>query len=343
MDSFPEQIDLGLRLPTIQNQTIFFAVLNWGLGHATRSIQIIDDLMQNGNEIILFSDGEGGNLLQETFPQLRYHTLTSYNVRYDSKYVLIGLLGQFYKAPKLLRQENREVSHYYDLYKPSIIISDNRYGCYHSGCANYLITHQLLVISQNSFLRNLTKWYINNLLKKFTEIWIPDFKELGLSNAMSSVEIDVPKRYIGFCAPRVSQAIHSEVLILLSGPESRRSLVEAMYHKAIKGSTKKIVFIAGNYLEPQRKSVSENITYFSRLNYKDVLCYIAGADKIVCRSGYTTLIDLFCLGKKNIVCVPTADQPEQEYLADYWTKKGWISMITENEIESKLPKLLEST
>ncbi|MFY7861712.1 MAG: glycosyltransferase [Chitinophagales bacterium] len=343
MDSFPKQIEIGLRLPNIHNQTIFFAVLNWGLGHATRSIPIIDHLIQNGNQVILFSDGEGGNLLQETFPHLRYHTLSSYNVRYDSKYVLIGLLGQFLKAPKLLRQENMEVSYYYDLYKPSIIVSDNRYGCHHPDCLNYLITHQLLVISQNYFFRNLTKWFANNLLRKFSEIWIPDFKELGLSNAMSSAQIDVPKRYIGFCAPKVSQVIHSEVLILLSGPESRRSLVEAMYHKAIKGSTKKIVFIAGNYLNPQQKIVKDNITYFSRLNYKEVLSYIAGADKIVCRSGYTTLIDLYCLGKKNIVCVPTADQPEQEYLADYWTKKGWISMITENEIELKLPNILEST
>jgi predicted glycosyltransferase len=72
------------------------------------------------------------------------------------------------------------------------------------------------------------------------------------------------------------------------------------------------------------------------MKYEETLQYIARAERIVCRSGYSTLIDLYILEKQKIICVPTAGQPEQEYLADYWSEKGWVRTVAESEVEARL-------
>ena len=53
---------------------------------------------------------------------------------------------------------------------------------------------------------------------------------------------------------------------------------------------------------------------------------ILGAETIVCRSGYSTLLDLVVLGR-TAVLVPTVGQPEQEGLARAWSlKHGWTTV-----------------
>jgi hypothetical protein len=64
------------------HQKILFCVLNWGLGHASRSIPIIEALLQKGNEITLASDGMPLALLRHTFPHLPAEELPAYGIRY---------------------------------------------------------------------------------------------------------------------------------------------------------------------------------------------------------------------------------------------------------------------
>ena len=63
------------------------------------------------------------------------------------------------------------------------------------------------------------------------------------------------------------------------------------------------------------------------------------SDKIVCRSGYTTVMDLAHLGKKAFF-IPTPGQYEQEYLAKKFKKEGIIpSCKQENFKIEKLNKI----
>ncbi|MDX1471135.1 MAG: glycosyltransferase, partial [Flavobacteriaceae bacterium] len=62
---------------------ILVAPLNWGLGHATRCIPIIRELIAQGFEPVLASDGDALTLLQREFPQLSYYNLPSYNIKYS--------------------------------------------------------------------------------------------------------------------------------------------------------------------------------------------------------------------------------------------------------------------
>lgn len=66
---------------------------------------------------------------------------------------------------------------------------------------------------------------------------------------------------------------------------------------------------------------------------------IQAANTIVCRSGYSTLINLHLLGVQNIVLIPTPGQSEQEYLAGYWQEKFGAVCVQQKGIEKFIEKL----
>ena len=65
-----------------------------------------------------------------------------------------------------------------------------------------------------------------------------------------------------------------------------------------------------------------------------MLRLITEADIVFCRSGYSTIMDLIALGK-TAVLIPTPGQTEQEYLADYLSKKGYFFSQKQNKFRLK--------
>ncbi|NCA79262.1 MAG: glycosyl transferase, partial [Sphingobacteriia bacterium] len=57
---------------------------------------------------------------------------------------------------------------------------------------------------------------------------------------------------------------------------------------------------------------------------------IVNAPTVICRSGYSTLMDLMTLGKKAVL-IPTPGQTEQEYLAENLKEKGF-KILLQNEL-----------
>lgn len=65
-----------------KSKRILVAPLNWGLGHATRCIPIINALLSEGFTPVIASDGDALNLLKKEFPGLEFHELPSYKIKY---------------------------------------------------------------------------------------------------------------------------------------------------------------------------------------------------------------------------------------------------------------------
>jgi predicted glycosyltransferase len=65
---------------------------------------------------------------------------------------------------------------------------------------------------------------------------------------------------------------------------------------------------------------------------------INAAEIIISRSGYSTLMDILPLGKKCIV-IPTPGQAEQEYLAVWLARQGYLCKASQQDFS--LPHLLE--
>jgi UDP-N-acetylglucosamine:LPS N-acetylglucosamine transferase len=69
-------------------------------------------------------------------------------------------------------------------------------------------------------------------------------------------------------------------------------------------------------------------------NAKDLSQLMINAPTIVCRSGYSTLMDLQHLQKKNYILVPTPGQDEQEYLAQYWNEKFEVKVVQQKDLNA---------
>ena len=180
-------------------KSILIAPLNWGLGHATRCIPIINALIAQNFEPVIASDGAALELLQKEFPNLECIELPSYNIEYSKKrmFFRLKLLLDSPKMMKAIKAENEAIKSIIEAHNIVGIISDNRFGVYNESVPSVFITHQLQVLSGN------TTWLSTKLhqkiIKRFDECWVPDNKNApNLSGKLGHINgMPFTIKYIG--------------------------------------------------------------------------------------------------------------------------------------------------
>ncbi len=324
----------------MQKKKILVAPLNWGIGHATRCIPIIRELEKQHFEAILASDGQALELLKKEFPHLLALELPSYNIRYTIKGDLLKwkLLLNTPRILQAIRKEHKLTQKLVPQYELSGIISDNRFGVRSKKLKkNVFITHQLNVLSGNtSFLSSSIHL---NYIKKFDECWIPDVEDSkNLSGILGHVPV-LPKnvKYIGPLSRLEKREIPViyDFLVLLSGPEPQRSILEDILLEKLKSSEKRILFVRGIIDNEELKNPAPNINIKNFLFGKFLQEAINCSDRIIARSGYTTIMDLAKLQKKAFF-IPTPGQPEQEYLAERLEKLKMAPFCKQKDFEISL-------
>ena len=318
-----------------QNNNLFgksvvvVALLDWGLGHVTRTVPIIKELINKNCHIIAACNPRQKSLLVREFDQIEFVDCEGYDIRYR-KSSLQTRLALIWQIPKILIKINREhrwLSRFLEARKVDLVISDNRYGFFSHKLPSVIITHQLEIKS------GLGRWVdgwansINRrLLSKFKECWIPDFQgnnsiagELSHPRRLPSI----PLRYLGAlsrlepCTSLAPTQKH-QLLVLLSGPEPQRTMLEEKILADAKDiPSTEIILVRG--LPSETSDLANhpsNVQPSNHLPAAELNKAICSADYIVSRSGYTSLMDYLKLGVKSIL-IPTPGQAEQEYLASY--------------------------
>jgi UDP-N-acetylglucosamine transferase subunit ALG13 len=109
-----------------------------------------------------------------------------------------------------------------------------------------------------------------------------------------------------------------DLLFILSGPEPMRSKFEEEVIKHFGASNKKIVLIRGKEESGPLpiKSKLENLEIHHLLGESQLKDMIENTKVIVCRSGYSSIMDYYQLPIVKYI-IATPGQTEQEYLADY--------------------------
>lgn len=303
-----------------KKKKIIIAPLNWGLGHATRCVPIINALIDNNFEPIIGSDGKALEFLKQEFPDLERLQLPSYHIKY-SKNLKLNIVLQFPKIWKAVKKEKEVIRNFIDKNKDVVgIISDNRFGVISKKVPSVYITHQLKVLS--GFTTFLTSFVHQNRIKKFDECWIPDLPDSEFSGKLSKANGIINSKFIGVLS-RFSKeefANKIDILVLLSGPESNRTLFEKKLIDEFKNDSRKIVFVLGKVEKEQKKWHTKNITFFNYLLSNELEQKIKLSNLVVCRSGYSSVMDLAILQKK-VFFIPTKNQSEQEYLAKHLEQK----------------------
>ncbi len=325
------------------------APLDWGLGHATRCIPIIKALLDAGCTVTLAGEKETAELLKNEFPQLEILFLKGYRIRYPRK-GLFFMPKMFLQLPKVLRAIKYEhawlkVQQSVMQGKWDLVISDNRYGLHHPDLNTVIITHQLGIITgMGRYFDNLMIKYTHRWLNAFQQVWVPDFSgDNSLAGILSKPEVMPPSvRYIGPLS-RLTPVKQSpeHVLIMLSGPEPQRSLLERKLRIQASQLNLPVLFVRGLPRSRQQLKKEKNITFVNHLNATELSSAIAKAHFVICRSGYSSIMDLIRMGKKALL-IPTPGQTEQLYLAEYLRNKGWFAVASQHKIDLKLADQLIS-
>ncbi len=304
---------------------ILFCILNWGLGHASRSIPLIQELLKQGVEVILASDGRALQLLQKEFPQLQTIKLPAYNVSYRSKNMVWNIAWQLPKIIRAINQEKKLIKQLIKELKIDAIISDNRFGCYNATIPSIFITHQINIKTPIPFLEKIVNSFNHRFIRQFDACWIPDVEESPrLAGTLSSATAIKKKvDYLGILSrmKRKEISLKYDIIIVLSGPEPQRTFLEEKLIQQLLPLDYKILLISGQTEKHEEKQLSNSVKQISFLTSENLNQAILESRYVICRSGYSSLMDLVALQKKAIL-IPTPGQTEQEYLAKHLQKSG---------------------
>ena len=311
-------------------KTILISPLDWGLGHATRIVPIINFLIDNQYKVIIAGSGNSFEYLKNEFPMLQSLTLPGINIRYSKKKSqILSLLVQLPKFLFNILAEHKSLTRLTKNHSVDIIISDNRYGMWNKKLYNIFITHQLNIKLPKSirFLEGIIHKLNYSLIRRFDICLIPDFQDkLNLSGELSH---PVPKKinalYIGPVSrflnmPAKKQKEHDiDFLGIISGPEKQKSIFRSKMEGFFSAANKNTMLI------PNDTSQIAGSDELSELIFKSKI--------IISRAGFTSVMDYIALNKDAIL-VPTPGQTEQIYLAKYLSDIKLFKRMNQDEIDS---------
>ena len=324
---------------------ICISPIDWGLGHATRCIPLIQALEKLNYEIFIATEGDHETILREAVPNAQFLQLRGYRIKYAKMGMLLPLTI-FFQIPKIIYSIYYEYKWLQKIQKEmqfDIVISDNRFGFFHKNVPSVFITHQLNFQMPYAWATPLFQKIQYAWLKNFRACWIPDMEgENNLSGILANTKFkpSVPIWYMG-CLSRLKQfdknmeAVNKEPIVFLgiiSGPEPQRTLLENLLWTKGNQLNLKFTLVAGTPTIKQAFQQNANATKYPHLSGAELVREINRAEYIICRGGYTTLMELIPFEKK-LILIPTPGQTEQQLLGKVWQEKNWAICYDQSDFK----------
>ncbi|MCF8330860.1 MAG: hypothetical protein K9H84_00245 [Bacteroidales bacterium] len=317
-----------------ETNTVLVAPLDWGLGHATRCIPLIRQLQEQNYDIVLAADGRAWEFLRKEFPNLMLIRLPGYKISYPARgsFILkiLSIIPAFYRT---ILKENRILKRIIKEHNIKAVISDNRYGLWCKKVPSVFLGHQMIIKMPN--MLSWLEWFIHKIsmgfLKRFNECWIPDYQ--GKYNLSGDLAHKYPLpdhfHYIGplsrFHIEREQNKTMDDnepgnhILVILSGPEPQRTVLENKLLNQLENSNQEAIVVRGVTEKEGEYQLTPKIRVIHHAQSGMLNSLILESVLVVCRPGYSSIMDLAATGKK-AVFIPTPGQTEQQYLARYFYK-----------------------
>ena len=325
------------------NIRVLVAPLDWGMGHATRCIPVIREFIEAGCEVIIGTSGKSGIFLKKYFPKLQHIDMPFLKIRFGTYQIFPWYIFQLLKFPVITIREYFFLKQNAGRLRLDLIISDNRYGLFHKDIYSVFITHQLFIRLPAPFrsMQKIFRTITGMMVSRFDQCWIPDLADAdrSLSNRLSHGKISPENHtYIGFLSRFAmtgeAKSTHDDrnydLMVILSGPEPQRTVFEDVIMNQTKDFNIKVVIFRGLPEGNKETKVKGNMTLISHPDDKDFITFIRQTDKIICRSGYSTIMDLIAL-KRHALLVPAPGQTEQIYLASHLSAKGLFLYMSQKD------------
>jgi UDP-N-acetylglucosamine transferase subunit ALG13 len=317
---------------------VAFGVFDWGIGHATRDIPLITELLRT-SEVHIISTGEALTLLKNHFgDRCIYYDVPSVYPPYTKtpffKVKFVFSSGKMIRSLQYARDKSRRIiGTTFDR-----VISDCRYDVYDKPDNSFLINHQLKFKTPLGAERILEKWLASRM-KRYKCVIVPDFEEQNLTGKLSHNLRYISKekiKYIGILSHVKKMDVPEDVeyFISLSGPEPQRTILQ----KKITSQSKELegrIVIAGGNPDSTATSSSDNVAFYGFLGAEQQENIMNRARFIIARPGYTTVMELAELNKNRVLFLPTPGQSEQEYLADYYERQKYFHHVSQYRLKLK--------
>ncbi|MDP3313848.1 glycosyltransferase [Lutibacter sp.] len=132
-----------------------------------------------------------------------------------------------------------------------------------------------------------------------------------------------------------------DIIIVLSGPEPQRSLLEQILIQEFLNFKGTVLMVRGLFKNEPDLRISESFNSINYLIGDQLQDAIIQSKLVISRSGYSTIMDLAVLGKKAFF-IPTPSQKEQLYLAKRMKKLGIAPSCFQHEFTTEKLKQIEN-
>ena len=324
---------------------ILVAPLDWGLGHATRTIPIIDEMLSRGFEVDLAVSGRIGALYKGQFPNLKQTDIPGYNIRYPAHgfEMPLWLIKNGRHLMRVMREEQRIADSLVNENGYDVVFSDNRFGFHSAKAHSVYMTHQLDIAFPGPFSifeKMGIAWHAHEM-RRFDTVWVPDFAEYPgmagkLSHALSRpVEFVGPlSRFAGLHFLNQDFGKKYRYVAILSGPEPLRTSFEKRVLKAFENLSGHHAVIRGLPGDSEMPAVPSNVTLFNHLETPDFAKVVLSAEHLISRPGYSTVMDMVYLGA-DCIFVPTPGQTEQVYLGKMLHRAQMAGLVPQKKLSSE--------
>ncbi|GHT31514.1 glycosyl transferase [Bacteroidia bacterium] len=343
---------------------ILVCPLNWGLGHATRCVPLIRHFLADGKEVVIAADGYPLSFLREEFSELTFIEFLSYRITYSKNNSQVwAMLRCLPNVVAGIVREHRQLKKIVAEQQIDCVLSDNRFGLWHEGVHSIYMTHQLMIKMPRGLrlFEPLAAAVHRFFINKYDVCLVPDEWENGGWAGDLTHRYPLPEnaRFIGILS-RFSSTCHSDesqnplwcegiagqarndrtpkVLAIVSGIEPQRSIFEKILIEELSKKDFQSLIVCG---QPTAHGLqiraSGNASIVSHLSSEEMEFYLQNTPTVICRSGYSSIMDLLTLGCTAIL-VPTPGQTEQEYLAEYLSKEKGFVCVKQSELWEYLRK-----
>ncbi|HRX28456.1 MAG TPA: glycosyltransferase family protein [Saprospiraceae bacterium] len=322
----------------IQNSsrlTILYGVLNWGLGHASRSLPIIRGLINSGHRVLIASDGVALQLLEKSLPGEQFYELPLLDINYQSESEWKNVMSQSLNLFRHIQDDRRFVKKICETENIDLVISDHRLGFCVKGKENVLICHQLNLKAKSKLIESAINRVQLSFLSKFDKILVPDFENHRLSGELSYSKL----KNVSFIEPLSNISLPDssdfkyKYLAILSGPEPKRTILETKLLDIFSQCEDSCCLVRGTE-NAINTEIASNITIYNLCKKEELSNLISQSESLIARCGYSTIMDFYSTIKK-VILIPTPGQPEQEYLATWHLQKGIFKIVLEENLSLK--------
>ena len=330
------------RPETHPRPSLLVAVLDWGMGHATRTLPLIEHARDQGWHVHVASKGYALEWLSGRLRGVEHVTLhhkPGPEISYAKRGNLVKIVRQLPSFLRHVEAERQWTESFVQDHDIQAVFSDNCYGCAHPEVPSVLMSHQLQLPVPSPMKRSARK-VVSHWASAFQEVWVPDVApgDLSLSGALADTDIHPATHYVGVLSRLTKHRLAKPTktwskLGMVSGVEPHRSLMEEALKAWMADTQEPCLLVAG---KPGMPPTQEgHITVWNDPEDHALAGALQQAEVVLCRSGYSSQLDLAALGV-NAILVPTPGQPEQTMLGRLWADRFGFACIDQSALQQGL-------